>query len=368
MGKHCLQSRAARSHTNSVMTPWRGSRGDLVLDLGFQLPETEVSTCGHVMMSPRRSAVPFDPLAPTIFHQPWWLNTVSGGDYQEVSVRSGGRIVGRFPYIARHIWGSFTSCEMPPLTHFLGPAIDEGRGAACNRLLRRAQITRDLLRLVPRSTGFWQKLHRGTTDVLAYQELGYTTTVQFTFEVLPAPAHILWQQMRDKTRNAIRRAEERYVVVPVTDYDALATFYIRNLAERGQTSRHDRRLITGICDAAVTRQQGRALAVTTPGGALAAAIFYVWDARSAYYLLSTRAQSASNGAVSLLLWDAMQDIAARGLIFDFDGVASAGSALFFTGFGGRVAPRYVASKYSAAHRIAAHLAYPWRRPMPETYQ
>ncbi len=338
------------------------------MDLGFQLPDADVSNCVNAMTWPCRAAVPFEPLAPTIFHQPWWLNTVSGGDYQEARVESGGRIVGRFPYIAKRLWGKHTSCRMPPLTHFLGPAIDEGRGSACNRLLRRAQITRDLIKLVPNGSGFWQKLHRGTTDVLAYQELGYTTTVQFTFEVLPAPPKILWQQMRDKTRNAIRRAEERYTVVKLTDFDELAAFYIRNLAQRGQVSRYGQQLITAVCEAAVTRHQGRALAVTGLGGELAAAIFYVWDARSAYYLLSTRAQNAANGAVSLLLWEAMQDIAARGLIFDFDGVASSGSALFFTGFGGRVAPRYVVSRNSLAHQVAGLLAKPWRRPVVETYQ
>ncbi len=338
------------------------------MDLGFQLQAAAGPGSGNAMTAPCQAAVPFEPLTPTIFHQPWWLNTVSGGDYHEATVAAGGRVVGRFPYINKRIWGRFAECGMPPLTHFLGPAIDEGRGAACNRILRRAQITRDLLGMVPSCTAFWQKLHRGTTDVLAYQELGYTTTVQFTFEVLPAPASILWQQMRDKTRNVIRRADERYTVVPLTDFDTLAAFYIRNLARRDQTSRYGARLLTNVCDAAVTRHQGRALAVKAPCGELAAAIFYVWDARSAYYLLSTRAPTASNGAVSLLLWEAMQDIAARGLIFDFDGVASSGSAMFFTGFGGRVTPRYVVSRYSTAHLIAARLANPFRKRTEETYQ
>jgi hypothetical protein len=314
-----------------------------------------------------RVPLPFDPLAPTIFHQPWWLATVTGGIYGEAHVSLGGRTVGRFPYVMARVLGGHAVCGMPVLTHFLGPAIDEGQGAACNRILRRAQITRDLLRQVPKSSGFWQKLHCGTPDTLAYQEQGYETSVQFTFEVAPAAATTLWQAMRDKTRNVIRRAEEQHMVQSLDDFDAFAALYIGNLARNRQRSYYAAKLIADICAAAKAHGQGRVIGARTAGGQIAAAIFYIWDARSAYYLLSTRKREATNGAVSLLIWHAMQDIAARGLIFDFEGVSTSGSALFFTGFGGLVAPRYVVSRFSLGHRIAGRLANPLRKRNTETY-
>jgi hypothetical protein len=42
-----------------------------------------------------------DPLTPTIFHEPWWLEAASGGQYEEVTVSSGGRTVGRLPFVRR---------------------------------------------------------------------------------------------------------------------------------------------------------------------------------------------------------------------------------------------------------------------------
>jgi hypothetical protein len=109
------------------------------------------------------------------------------------------------------------------------------------------------------------------------------------------------------------------------------------------------------------------LAAHDAAGGETAAIFYVWDTDAAYYLLSTRREDAHNGAVSLLLWHALRDIAARGLVFDFEGVISSGSALFFTGFGGEVAPRYVVSRHTLGHRIAGRIANPWRRRGAESY-
>jgi hypothetical protein len=303
----------------------------------------------------------FDPLAPTIFHQPWWLDTVSPGGYTETLVETGGRVVGRHVYVVAPVLGPHRLCGMPPLTHFLGPAIDEGRGAACSRVLRRAQITRDLLQRMAPCSGVWQKLHRGTKETLVYQELGFATKVQFTFEIAPAPRDTLWKAMRDKTRNVIRRAQENYVVSPLPDPAVFADLYMENLARRGRTSRHDRALIIAACTAARARQQGEVIAAISPAGKIAASIMYVWDAQAAYYLLSTRDPEAGNGVVSLLLWAAIQDISARGLVFDFEGVADNGSALFFTGFGGEITPRYVVSRYTLGHRVAGRLANPFRK-------
>ncbi len=314
-----------------------------------------------------RTAAPFDPLRPTIFHQSWWLDAATGGDYCEAVVKQSGRAVGRFPYVRERIFAGQFLCGMPPLTHFLGPALDDGPGAACNRVLRRAQITRDLLRQVPACSGFWQKLHRGTRDTLAYQEQGYDTSVQFTFEVAPQPAELLWRNMRDKTRNVIRRAGERHRTHELADIEAFAAFYVRNIASAGRRSHYDAPLIVRLCEAAIRRGQGRIIAADSASGEPAAAIFYVWDTQAAYYLLSTRRRDAGNGAVSLLLWDAMRDIAARGLIFDFEGVVSSGGALFFTGFGGEIAPRYVVSKFTLGHKVAGRLSNPFRNKAAETY-
>ena len=311
-------------------------------------------------------ALPFDPLAPTVFHQRWWLDAVTGGDYAEAVATQSGRPVGWFPYCLQPILPGHQVCGMPTMTHFLGPAIDEGTGAACNRVLRRAQITRELLAQVPRTSGFWQVMHRGTHETLVYQELGYEAAVRFTFEVAPEAPGVLWRNMRDKTRNVIRRAEEQHAVAEL-DVSAFAAIYNDNLVHGGNSSRYSAALLEHVCSATISRGQGRILAAEDASGQAVAAIFYVWDTQAAYYMLSTRRPGSANGAVSLLLWHAMQEVAAGGLIFDFEGVTTSGSALFFTGFGGVVVPRYVVSRFTMAHRIAGRLSNPFRRASRARY-
>jgi hypothetical protein len=291
-----------------------------------------------------------DPLVPTVFHNRWWLEAASDGDYQEAEVRSDGRVIARLPYVIQRRYGGHRLCTMPELTHFLGPAIDTGRVGAANRGLRQFQITKDLLAAIAPASGFYHKLHRGIDDTLAFEDAGCTTTVQFTYEIAPRPEAELWQSMRDKTRNVIRRARERWQVITLDDPAAFAVLYETNLRRRGLVN-HQRR-IQAVCAAALTHDKGRILAVANNSGSLLGAIFIARDHQSAYYLLASRTPGSDNGVMSLLVWHAMRDAAASGLIFDFDGLGTPGSRVFYTGFGGRITPRFIASRYSFSHRAA----------------
>ena len=292
--------------------------------------------------------------APTIFHEHWWLDIVSNGEFREATVTSDNRIVGRFPFTVQRLSGGRTLCGMPELTHFLGPVIAEHEGAACNRIIRQGSIVRELLDQMPVTSGFYHKMHVGISDMLAFQQEGYHTAVQFTHEVAPEEQATLWRHLRDKTRNVIRRAEEKLIVGDVADPAEFVAAYAGNLSHRHQRNHYREKTILRLSADVIDRGQGRILGARHRDGGLLAAILYVWDARRAYYLMTTRSSHASNGSVSLLIWRAIADCAARGLVFDFDGVAADGDILFFTGFGGLMKPRYIASRYSLRHRAVTH--------------
>jgi lipid II:glycine glycyltransferase (peptidoglycan interpeptide bridge formation enzyme) len=258
------------------------------------------------------------------------------------------------------------------MTHFLGPAVDEGNGSAESRNMRRNEITMDLIRKLPRFGYFYQQFHRGIPDTLPFIQHGFTTELLFTYEVMPAPEETIWRNMRDKTRNVIRRAQEKTELFDV-EPDAFCALYEATLQNRGKHSNYmfgpDARFLLAT---ALERRRGRLLGARDENGAVLAAICYVWDDQVSYYMLTTRAHDTHNGVVSQLIWEAMRDSAARGLIFDFDVVGTAGSVLFYTAFGGDVRPRYLVKRitptYSAmqtslvnARRMAENLRSLWGR-------
>jgi hypothetical protein len=287
-------------------------------------------------------------LVPTVFHNSWWLQAASGGSYKEIELRSEGKVVARLPYNDRRSFGVFRECHAPELCHLLGPAIAPNTIHSANQLLKNYELMREFISQLSSFSSFHQCFHREISDTLAFEHAGYRTVVDFTFEIAPRAINSIWLDMRDKTRNVIRRAQERWKVAAMEDPHQFQAFYEANLAARGEVNIYGR--IGAICDAAIARGQGKILGAFDTKGSPVAAIFFTWDHRTAYYLLSTRSSEADNGAVSLLIWSAISMAAQANLIFDFDGVGPAGNRLLYTGFGGAIKPRYVVSRNALGYR------------------
>jgi hypothetical protein len=297
----------------------------------------------------------FDALTPTIFHEDWWLDAATGGNFDVVEALVNGRVVGRLPFTVSKRLG-MKMIRMPVITYFLGPAIDEGEGSLNTRFLKRLEITRELLGKLPRASWKYVKCHSGVSDAIAFQDAGFRTYVQFTHEIRPDRVDVLWEQLRNKTRNVIRKAEDQFSVCELSDPAEFCRLYLHNLRSRKVHNRIDATLCQKIIYASIERQRGRLLALRDKrNNQLAAANFCAWDDNSCFYLLSTRGHEAGNSAISLLLWEAIKESARRGLIFDFAGLGDTGSVLFYSGFGASISARYVAVRSNAMARIVNEL-------------
>jgi hypothetical protein len=294
-------------------------------------------------------------LVPTIFHEPWWLDKATSGQYRQVESLSGGIAVGRLPFVDARVAG-MTAIGMPTLTHFLGPAVDYGSGNPTTRLLRGLSITAELIAALPPSSQAWFKLHRGITDTVAFQEAGFRTDVQFTCEISPDAEDVLWQRMRDKTRNVIRRAEEQLTVGEEQDPERFLAFYVNNLRQRGQKNTYDLVKVRNVLEECIRRGKGKITVALNSRGDYNSAVVTVADQSAKYYLMSTRTSDAGNGATSLLLWDAIKDAAKDSLVFDFDGARHSADARFFAGFGGTLQPRYWVWRSSLTFRAIGFLS------------
>jgi len=327
-----------------------------------QQPKAKTSDAPQVKREKPVKAEPkADALIPTIFHEPWWLDNATQGRCEQVEVELGGMPVGRLPYLKFRENG-LTSIGMPTLTHFLGPAIDYGSGNSTTRQLRGLSIVGDLLAALPKVSGsVWIKLHAGITDTIAFQEAGFRTDVQFTTEIAPDAEDVLWSRMRDKTRNVIRRAQERFAIAEEGDPERFLAFYLDNLRKRGLRNTYHMPSVKAVIAECIGRGRGKIQIALDDNGAYNSAIFTVWDGRAQYYLMSTRSPDAGNGAISMLLWDGVKHAAENNLVFDFDGARHGADAKFFAGFGGTFRPRYWVWRASMASRAIGMLSTLIRR-------
>jgi hypothetical protein len=304
------------------------------------------------------------PESGTIFHEPWWLNAACPGGYGEAAVEAGGKIIARMPYASSTRYGR-TVLGLPALSHVLGPTTTlDDRGVSIRRASREIGVIKTLISQLPRFSHANFRLHGRIDNTLGFEMEGFRTTVSFTVEIPPKPTDMLWQDLRDKTRNAIRRAHDSLEVIEIADHVLFLDFYEENLRQRGVLNSYDRATAGALIQAALERGAGRLLAAVDGAGVYRAAIFPVWDWRSEYYFMSTRTDDAPNGAVSMLIWESIKHAAENNLIFDMDGIQVVGARspnfLLLTGFGGSIKPRYIVKRSDPDIQIALELRH-WFR-------
>jgi hypothetical protein len=295
-------------------------------------------------------------IADSIFHEPWWLSAATDGRYEEVVVEQGGKVVGRLPYLPTRR-GPFRLSRMPPFTHLLGPLIDAGVGKPQTRLTRRLSITRALIDKLPPFTHFEQQFDPtmddglAIADGLAFQDRGFEVAHRYTFEIdCRKEPQSLWDAMHFKTRQHIRRAEEKYTAQVVDDPTVFAQAYLSNIKALGKTNWIEFERFPALFAECRSRNCGQILAACGHDGVPVSMVYLVWSRTTMYYLLSTRHHDPSdNGSINMLIWSAVKYGHERGLIFDLDGVYSSGAARFLSGFGGQIKTRLMISRSGAAY-------------------
>jgi hypothetical protein len=309
----------------------------------------------------------------SLFHEYWWLEAASGGRFSEVEVRQGDYLAGRHPFVINQKKG-FRILSMPDFTHLLGPFVNSSDGKPQTRMMNRLSTVGALIEQLPRFDFFKQVIDPSIDDGLAlidglaFQSHGFQVKHQYSFQLdCRAKLDALLAGMHFKVRQHIRRADEKCTIETVDDPHRFINFYLENLKKNNRKSYMNFDKFPVLFSECRVRNRGVILAAMQPGGVPVAMTFLVWSDQTMYYLMSTRAPDQSdNGAVNLLIWSAIKRAHELGLFFDLDGVTTAGTARFLSGFGGSIRTRLVVTSGRPLYNIVESLKMIVRggRPAP----
>ncbi len=298
-----------------------------------------------------------------MFHQPWWLNAVSGGNWNEVTVTSNGAVIARLPYVAKRILG-VPGIGMPPLTHVLGPQLPLCRGGVEGRFSQRRALLTELISRLPPHKYFNQTCDSSVTDTLPFYGLGYDSAVKYSLRMpLNESPEEMLRGMRKQIRYDIRKAEQALTVHHDLDIDAFCHFY--NVCTQANNkvwwsqrfARQADTLKKRVYEACIRENAGCLLAARDGAGVLRAAIMLVWGDGVMYYLLTAHdARPEGAGSVKLLLWEGLKLAQQFGMEFDFHGLPRPGAINILTGFGARVVNRIAVTKMPPALYLAREVA------------
>ncbi|EEA01969.1 conserved hypothetical protein [Burkholderia sp. H160] len=296
-------------------------------------------------------------VAQSIFHEPWWLDIATGGHWSMAKVQHGKELLGQLPYYFTRV-GGWKISRLPPLTRTLGPVIKPAGLDYAREQHHRQAVTSELIEQLPHFDSFYQLFDSRVEDAIAFSLHGFTVSARYTFQISPGgTAEEAWAQLHCKTRNVIRTAGKKLTVAPVDPPAKFMEFYEANLFERARRNAYGSSVMRELVSAFVERKAGQLLGAYGPRGRLVAAIGIVWDQNAMYYLLTSRTADAHSGAISLLIWTAIQRALERQLTFDFDGFSSAGTYRFLEGFGGTLKQRLSVERMSTMYSIVRTLKH-----------
>lgn len=298
------------------------------------------------------AAVESPPGTNTLFDRPWWLDAVAPGAWGAVEVRRGNDLVARLPYVTEKRLG-LTGLNMPPLTQALGPWLAPSTGKHVHRLSQQKELMTSLIEQLPPCDYFHQRFHYSISNWLPFYWHGFGQTTRYTY-VIESLEDLdrVWDGFQSNIRREIRKARKRVVVRTDPDVERFLDINTLTFRRQGLHLPYSRSLVRRVDASCAERRARRMFFAEDAQGRVHAALYVVWDERSAYYLMSGGDPDLrTSGATSLLVWEAIRFVATVTKKFDFEGSVIEPVERFFRAFGGTPKAYFRVTRFSRRMRF-----------------
>jgi hypothetical protein len=271
----------------------------------------------------------------SLFASEWWLEALCPREWDAVTVKKGGRLQARLPYRIRRTPAG-PVIGMPTLTQTLGPAFFIESDKQSKRLSRYKDLSTQLINQLPPFDSFRQNFHYSIENWLPWYWAGFRQTTRYTYvlEDLTDQGQI-WGGFDHRIRKAIRKAEKVVAVTTTEDFEAFWQLNKQIFSRQGLSQPYSKEVVRRLDRVCAERGQRKIFIAHDKDKRAHAAVYLVWDERSAYYLMGgSDPHYRNSGAQSLLMWEAIQFAATVTERFDFEGSMIEPVERFFRAFGG----------------------------------
>lgn len=294
-----------------------------------------------------------------VFSQAWWLDAVCGEEnWDVILIEKGEEIVASFPYcITREKFG-LIYIGMPVLTQKLGPYIRYPKGQkSASRLSYEKEIMQEIIMRLPCYDFFSVNFDYKYTNWLPFYWKGFHQTTRYTYVIDDiSDTEAVFNNFEHSKRKNIKKANKEVEVL----YDLSAADFYNNhkmtLQKQGEVISYSYDIFKRLYDGAYKNDQGRVIYCKDADGNIHAALFVVWDAYSAYDLISTIDPAFRNsGAATLLVFEMIKYLAGKVGVFDFEGSMIEGVEESFRKFGTIQKPYFCISKANSRKYKLIHV-------------
>ncbi len=274
------------------------------------------------------------PYANSLFEQPWWLDIVAPGQWDEVVIKDNDRTIARLPYVLNK-----NNICMPPLTQTLGPWIDPEYRAVCagnKQLSKQKEIVYELIDQLPKHKTFNMTFDSANEYILPYRWKGFNYTPEFSYRISDLTDwEKIYNNFNKTAKKNIKRAEKICQIVTDLDYEKLYAAMTKTFEKQNRKYPFSKELIRSICETSIEGGHGKIFTAIDDEDRVHASSFMVFDEKCAYDLLGgTDPALSTSGAKSLLWREAISYATTVSEAFDFEGSNIESIENFVRQFGG----------------------------------
>lgn len=293
------------------------------------------------------------PYVNSIFQQPWWLDAVAPGQWDEIIIKNGDQVVARLPYVIKKKYG-LTLLTMPKLTQTLGPWSKPSEANYVRQLAQQKELLTELINQLPPHHYFIQNFHYSCTNWLPFYWQGFSQTTLYTY-VIEDLCNLdkVWARMHSDRRNEIRKAEKVGIIVDDTDdIETLIDLTEKTFKRQSLPMPYSKDIVRRL-DAECAKRNARKIYIAYgPDKRPHAGIFCVYDEHSMYQLISGGDPGLRNSGASVLaIWESIKFASKISKIYDFEGSMVEHIESFIKKFGGIQKPYYNVSRKSRFIKI-----------------
>ena len=293
-----------------------------------------------------------------LFMKEEWLDVVvmEGESWQVVLVDDGkGRIVGAMTFVMKKKWGLTILSEplfTPPCGIWLMPMSQHKQHEQYHFVKK---TLTELIHQLPPFHFAHFRFSTALTDWQPFYWAGFKQTTRYTYQLDLTKEDNLFANFKHNTQRNIKKAERHFQITTTNDLDKLLT--VNDLTfERQNMKSPIPDSVWQRVDAFLNKTEQRTiyLAQNTDGtsrdsreGGIEAAVYIVFDKKTAYYLAGGTSEKGRNlGATPFLLYHAIKEAQSRGMeVFDFEGSMLHGVEAFFRSFNPELKPYFSVWKY-----------------------
>lgn len=292
-----------------------------------------------------------------VFIKDWYLDAVcdSPDDWRVILVKENGHIVAAFPFGYKK-GKLFWYITNPQFVSRGGVYIDVGNRTSCYKIEKFfSKIIREIIQNLPYYDAFEIVFDSRFTNWQEFYRNGFSQTTMYSY-VMDNLEGDISKQFASIRRSELRKAQQVYHVKKDLDVNHYMRFIETSYSKRNRSLAFSTSDFLKLANALLRNDAGEIRAAIDRDGNIAAVTFTLIDSMRYYHMFTSYDPDMSNGAVTLLIWDAMNDCNQQGKVFDFEGSMIPTVAKQNIEFNPRLEPYFILRKYSKRFQLKKSLA------------